>query len=218
MKFPNFIYSILLGEAIPIGCFNYPFDKNYDENLSQCIKTGLSSYSLDHHYAEVIFNNSICYRFWNSNEYYAWLNVGRFHNMNYELNTQLVTSFPNILSYNEKRPSARTMYKFLKLLKNFKGLQQIRNLHMSIIQEEFNRPLKTIIPSQQDIINNLIDNVHNAVTTPIQFDLIDNNTLDTPSVALGGEKVEYASSVIVKLSKKRNLQKRISRMEYISKD
>ena len=124
MALPDFFYRWFLLREMTL---NDRFDEAYDNLLSNCIKSGITSYRYDTHEGEVLFSNNVYYRFWNSNKYYAWLNTARFQNNSYPTNAILPSGRRNEISFNGGRPSAKTMYRFKEALKKING-QQVQSV------------------------------------------------------------------------------------------
>lgn len=94
-------------------CHIYEKSTRVELVLSECIKSGISSYSESKEGKKlfrktVIFNNNVIYEFWDVNKYYAWLSDGEFIFPNPELN----------FKYKNSRPSYFTLMSFNEAIKN----------------------------------------------------------------------------------------------------
>jgi len=85
---------------------NYATDDILDRTLNNCIDSGIKSIDSVNEYRNTItFKNGITIEYWNTNKYYAWMNIG-------------VIMFPygNKYQWKDGMPRVRTIRRFRKAL------------------------------------------------------------------------------------------------------
>ena len=125
--------------------FNYPYNRDYDNFLIDCLVTGIRSYRYDIFDGEVVFNNNIRYTFWNSNKFYAWLQTAAFQDM-----TTFQPGYGIGLTRFSGRPSAKTMYFFNRALKNWLNANPTSRQESTLIElqrydEQRRRPIEIAV-------------------------------------------------------------------------
>lgn len=95
-----------------MGClhgFPHVVDPVLEKALRDCLASGMQNITSENEYEAVAeFRNGTRFIFWNTNKYYAWLKRG-------------ILIFPDDTRYtwNDARPTVKTMYEFKKALENF---------------------------------------------------------------------------------------------------
>jgi hypothetical protein len=93
----NILYRIYLGEWV----FNHKVDHAADTLLRKSMKSGIKDINSDAYYMYITFKDGVKAKLWNANKYYAWLSRGYIGNYNYDYG----------------RPTVKTMYELIQLLK-----------------------------------------------------------------------------------------------------
>jgi hypothetical protein len=127
----------------------YPHDEVVEMLLNKCIPYGIRNIVPEIHLNNILFNNDIEFRFWDSNRYYAWMSQGHFKDMQ---------SDKIIYSWHETLPSAKNMWILTKLIAEWYG-RFVSREEGNLIHENILKTLDKFAPKDiiapQDIINKI---------------------------------------------------------------